>query len=73
MKSKPPANSTALPHRLSNIAFSHGLGGKRAYNGRLASENGVQAKAVMSGRRPVVKGCFEAVVNVSSAVMSTAC
>ena len=23
--------------------------------------------------RPVVKGCFEAVVNVSSAVMSTAC
>jgi hypothetical protein len=29
---------------------------------------------VMSGRRPpVVKGCFEAVVNVSSAVMSTAC
>ena len=28
--------------------------------------------AVMSGRRPVVKGCFEAVVNVSSAVMSTA-
>src|ERR1700722_1126473 len=29
--------------------------------------------AVMSGRRPVVKGCFEAVVNVSSAVMSTAC
>ena len=27
----------------------------------------------MSGRRPVVKGCFEAVVNVSSAVMSTAC
>src|ERR1700719_5136664 len=24
----------------------------------------------MSGRRPVVKGCFEAVVNVSSAVMS---
>ena len=31
------------------------------------------ACAVMSGRRPVVKGCFEAVVNVSSAVMSTAC
>ena len=29
--------------------------------------------AAMSGRRPVVKGCFEAVVNVSSAVMSTAC
>ena len=29
--------------------------------------------AVMSGRRPVVKGCFEAVVNVSSAVMSAAC
>jgi hypothetical protein len=29
--------------------------------------------AVMSGRRPVVKGRFEAVVNVSSAVMSTAC
>jgi hypothetical protein len=29
--------------------------------------------AVMSGRRPVVKGCFEAVVNVSGAVMSTAC
>jgi hypothetical protein len=28
---------------------------------------------VMSGRRPVVKGCFEAVVNVSGAVMSTAC
>ena len=27
----------------------------------------------MSGRRPVVKGRFEAVVNVSSAVMSTAC
>jgi hypothetical protein len=30
------------------------------------------AFAVMSGRRSVVKGCFEAVVNVSSAVMSTA-
>ena len=29
--------------------------------------------AAMSGRRPVVKGCFEAVVNVSGAVMSTAC
>jgi hypothetical protein len=29
--------------------------------------------AVMSGRRPVVKGLFEAAVNVSSAVMSTAC
>jgi hypothetical protein len=29
--------------------------------------------AVVSGRRPVVKGCFEAIVNVSSAVMSTAC
>jgi hypothetical protein len=29
--------------------------------------------AVMSGRRPVVKGCFEAAVNVSGAVMSTAC
>jgi hypothetical protein len=29
--------------------------------------------ADMSGRRPVVKGRFEAVVNVSSAVMSTAC
>jgi hypothetical protein len=29
--------------------------------------------AVMSGRRPVVKGCFEATVNVSGAVMSTAC
>jgi hypothetical protein len=28
---------------------------------------------LMSGRRPVVKGCFEAVVNVSSAVMSAAC
>ena len=28
--------------------------------------------AVMSGRRPVVKGCFEAIVNVSGAVMSTA-
>jgi hypothetical protein len=27
---------------------------------------------VMSGRRPLVKGCFEAVVNVSGAVMSTA-
>ena len=25
--------------------------------------------AVMSGRRPVVKGCFEAAVNVSGAVM----
>jgi hypothetical protein len=31
------------------------------------------ANSGMSGRRPVVKGCFEAVVNVSSAVMSTAC
>jgi len=29
--------------------------------------------AVMSGRRPVVKGRFEAVVNVSGAVMSSAC
>jgi hypothetical protein len=29
--------------------------------------------AVMSGRRPVVKGGFEAAVNVSGAVMSTAC
>jgi hypothetical protein len=29
--------------------------------------------ADMSGRRPVVKGPFEAVVNVSGAVMSTAC
>jgi hypothetical protein len=29
--------------------------------------------AVMSGRRPVVKGGFEAVMNVSGAVMSTAC
>ena len=29
--------------------------------------------AVMSGRRPLVKGCLEAVVNVSGAVMSTAC
>ena len=29
--------------------------------------------AAMSGRRPVVKGCFEAVVNASGAVMSTAC
>src|ERR1700722_6624230 len=29
-------------------------------------------KAVMSGRRPVVKGYFEAAVNVSGAVMSTA-
>ena len=27
----------------------------------------------MSGRRPLVKGCLEAVVNVSGAVMSTAC
>ena len=27
---------------------------------------------VMSGRRPVVKGCFEAVVNASGAVMSSA-
>jgi hypothetical protein len=25
---------------------------------------------VLSGRRPLVKGCFEAVVNVSGAVMS---
>jgi len=31
------------------------------------------AIAVMSGRRPLVKGCLEAVVNVSGAVMSTAC
>jgi hypothetical protein len=30
-------------------------------------------RRLMSGRRPVVKGCFEAVVNVSGAVMSTAC
>jgi hypothetical protein len=30
-------------------------------------------RAAMSGRRPVVKGCFEAVVNVLGAVMSTAC
>jgi hypothetical protein len=29
--------------------------------------------AALSGRRPVVKGCFEAVVNVLGAVMSTAC
>jgi hypothetical protein len=29
--------------------------------------------AVMSGRRPVVKGLFEAAVNVSGAVMSSAC
>ena len=29
--------------------------------------------AAMSGRRPLVKGCLGAVVNVSGAVMSTAC
>ena len=29
--------------------------------------------AILSGRRPLVKGCLEAVVNVSGAVMSTAC
>ena len=44
-------------------------------NVRLTSTSAVRFAqiAAMSGRRPVVKGCFEAVVNVSSAVMSTAC
>jgi hypothetical protein len=31
-----------------------------------------EADLGLSGRRPLVKGCFEAVVNVSGAVMSTA-
>ena len=35
--------------------------------------NGNAQIAAMSGRRPVVKGSFEATVNVSGAVMSTAC
>jgi hypothetical protein len=38
----------------------------------ICSDRSAQIPA-MSGRRPVVKGGFEAVVNVSSAVMSTAC
>jgi hypothetical protein len=35
--------------------------------------DGRSTTAVMSGRRPLVKGCLGAVVNVSGAVMSTAC
>ena len=41
---------------------------------KISSVNGREAQiAAMSGRHPVVKGCFEAVVNASGAVMSTAC
>ena len=43
-----------------------------AIPGRALDDGNAQI-AVMSGRRPVVKGLFEAAVNVSGAVMSSAC
>jgi hypothetical protein len=69
--------AVATAHKWSQEAFTEVLGieGRKvaAAHASARAAAPAPAKPDMSGRRPVVKGCFEAAVNVSGAVMSTAC
>ena len=67
-----PQGRNSLPRR-ALAGKTDPRGAASAHQQRQHGAGPLCANTVMSGRRPVVKGCFEAVVNVSGAVMSTAC